>query len=65
MNDADWVIFGDDLPEPREQRDPDPHRHDGEEYNGDPIDMQRLAGEIFLFDNQNPFDGIMGFIFGR
>ena len=65
MNDADWEIFGDDLPEPREQGDPNPHRHDGEEYNGDPTDMQRLSAEIFLFDKKNPFETIIRWIIGR
>ena len=65
MNDADWEIFGEDLPEPRELSDETEDPHDGEECSDGPDDMQRLAGEIFLFDNENPFDGIMGMIFGR
>ena len=62
---ADWAIFGDDLPEPRfDETEEDPHRYDREQNYDEPSDMQRLAGEIFLFDGENPFDTIFGFFFG-
>ena len=98
MNDADWEIFGEDLPEPRQQsprfgfapdaptddvyrrlalhNEPETCPNCGRMIdNPNPMisnmrcrecqSVQSLAGEIFLFDNQNPITVILGWLFGK